>query len=598
LPFIYSSPSPSTREQQIKRTQWIRGKTDELPFIFSSPSTRGQQINRTQRIRGKTDSTIRRTRRGMESLPDIGEVIFPEWAFVYEHKNENKNENMNKNSKYKNNQQQSKTSPKVDKKSSSFGKQKKGITATEIEDDSVNSDGNGDDVGLSLIKNNEPDNTMSDSNEIYSSTEDDNKTQTEETLSPPNHNNDNNTAEVDHPNRLPSITTTTTTTSIPGPVTVPTPSSTSTTNTDTDIETITSPEQSQLQPQLSPTPLPIVSDININSYSPDRLDVITVELLDDEIRVINNEEKTAAAEEEIVQLEIGESNSNTNDTEKYWAEQRRVTIISCSVAVAGFVIGILFVVLNFIYQLRQKRRPISYSSYLLTRQVGSRHVPLEDESCINNMLQDDNNNNNSNNNYNSNMKSRYTANIESGKYTHENEKELTMSMVYPHLIHKGDSDTSSDDGDDDDEVDNCFNDPDFNIVTFEGGRPSEETVFLANDTELFRLNHSVHDAYKDVAGFHICSAATCVACEQRRRLGIVNPFKQPVFKSVKGSSARTPTLTIATNPRTTTRTTTTIIRSPSSVIGPRIERTPWTAEAYTRSEAYTRQYALDDVVEL
>jgi len=76
LPFIYSSPSPSTREQQIKRTQWIRGKTDELPFIFSSPSTRGQQINRTQRIRGKTDSTIRRTRRGMESLPDIGEAIF------------------------------------------------------------------------------------------------------------------------------------------------------------------------------------------------------------------------------------------------------------------------------------------------------------------------------------------------------------------------------------------------------------------------------------------------------------------------------------------------------------------------------------------
>ena len=45
-------------------------------------------------------------------------------------------------------------------------------------------------------------------------------------------------------------------------------------------------------------------------------------------------------EEEIVQLEIGESNSNTNDTEKDWAEQRRVTLISCSVAVAGFVIGI------------------------------------------------------------------------------------------------------------------------------------------------------------------------------------------------------------------------------------------------------------------
>ena len=47
---------------------------------------------------------------------------------------------------------------------------------------------------------------MSDSNEIYSSTEEDNKTQVEETLSPPNHNNYNNTAEVDHPNRLPSIT--------------------------------------------------------------------------------------------------------------------------------------------------------------------------------------------------------------------------------------------------------------------------------------------------------------------------------------------------------------------------------------------------------
>jgi len=114
------------------------------------------------------------------------------------------------------------------------------------------------------------------------------------------------------------------------------------------------------------------------------------------------------------------------------------------------------------------------------------------------MLQDDNNDNNSNNNYNSNMKSRYTANIESGKYTHENEKELTMSMVYPHLIHKGDSDTSSNDGDDDDEDDNCFNDPNFSIGTFEGGRPSEETVFLTNDTELFRLNHSVNDPYKDV----------------------------------------------------------------------------------------------------
>merc|ERR1711957_561990 len=130
---------------------------------------------------------------------------------------------------------------------------------------------------------------------------------------------------------------------------------------------------------------------------------------------------------------------------------------------------------------------------------------------------------------------------------------------------------------------NCFNDPDLNIVTFEGGRPSEEIVFLANDTELFRLNHPVNNAYKDEEGFHICSAATCVACEQRRRLGIVNPSKPPVFISVKGSSARTPTTAIS--PRTWTP----IIRSPSTVTGPRIERTPWTAEAYTRPEAYTRQ---------
>jgi hypothetical protein len=303
-------------------------------------------------------------------------------------------------------------------------------------------------------------------------------------------------------------------------------------------------------------------NIFIQSLVEDQLGIIGVELLDDEMRVFNKKEN----EEEIVQLEIDESNSSSNsnnntENNENALQLRRTTIIACSIIAVGLLMSILLIGLIFIYKRRQKRIDhVPYFSYAST----PRHVPFEDE-----------------------------IGVEEGiAFANDNDKDLTKNMINdddldldsdddgdipppPPPTPTGDSDTSSEDFIDSD--DDVFNDEDNNniVVSFEGERPSEEALFLTNDAELFRLNHPfIDDSNNDEQQkrLHVCSAATCQYCEQRRRLGVINPPKAPAaFISV------TPMM---------------MVRSPSTMTKPRILRTPLEAAA---SE---RQYALGDVMDL
>jgi hypothetical protein len=305
----------------------------------------------------------------------------------------------------------------------------------------------------------------------------------------------------------------------------------------------------------------------LQSLVEDQPGVIAVELIDDEIRVVNDNEEDDQ-EEETVQLEVDESNSSSNnntENDEDSLKLRRTTIIACSIIAVGFLMSILLIVLIFVYKRRQKRIDhVPYFSYTSTR----RHVPFEDEIGIE----------------------------EGNDFAHDNDKDLTKSMICdddldhdidsdddgdipppppPSPAPTGDSDTSSEDFNDSD--DDVFNDEYNNniVVSFEGGKPSEESLFLTNDAELFRLNHPFIDESNNdeqQKRLHVCSAATCQYCEQRRRLGVINPPKAPAaFISV------TPMM---------------MVRSPSTMTEPRILRTPLTAAA---SE---RQYALGDVMDL
>jgi hypothetical protein len=306
-------------------------------------------------------------------------------------------------------------------------------------------------------------------------------------------------------------------------------------------------------------------NIFMQSLVEDQLGVIGVELLDDEMRVVNKEENEEDDGEEIVQLEIDESNSSNSNSNTENDEDslkvRRTTIIACSIIAVGFLMSILLIGLIFIYKRRQKRIDhMPYFSYASTR----RHVPFEDETDID----------------------------EGIAFANDDDKDLTKNMINdddldldsdddgdipppPPPAPTGDSDTSSEDFIDSD--DDVFKDEDNNniAVSFEGERPSEEALFLTNDAELFRLNHPFIDESNNdeqQKRLHVCSAATCQYCEQRRRLGVINPPKAPAaFISV------TPMM---------------MVRSPSTMTKPRILRTPLEAAA---SE---RQYALGDVMDL
>ena len=308
-------------------------------------------------------------------------------------------------------------------------------------------------------------------------------------------------------------------------------------------------------------------NIFIQPLVEDQVGMIGVELLDDEMRrVVNNEDDG----EEIVQLEIDESNSSSSSSNSNTKNDEdslklhRTTIIACSITAVGLLMSILLIGLIFIYKRRQKRIDhIPYFSFASTR----RHVPFEDEIGT----------------------EEGTAFADDD----DNDKDLTKNMINgddldldsdddgdippppPPPAPTGDSDTSSEDFTDSD--DDVFNDEDKNnsLVSFEGERPSEEALFLTNDAELFRLNHPFIDESNNdeqQKRLHVCSAATCQYCEQRRQLGVINPPKAPAaFISV------TPMM---------------MVRSPSTMTGPRISRTPLV------DAALKRQYALGDSMDL
>ena len=298
----------------------------------------------------------------------------------------------------------------------------------------------------------------------------------------------------------------------------------------------------------------------------DQVGMIGAELLDDEMRVVNNEDDG----EEIVQLEIDESDSSTSSSNSNTKNDEdslklhRTTIIACSITAVGLLMSILLIGLIFIYKRRQKRIDhIPYFSFASTR----RHVPFEDEIGTEEgtAFADDDD---SDKDLTKNM-------INGNDLDLDSDDDGDIPPPPPPPAPTGDSDTSSEDFTDSD--DDVFNDEDENnsLVSFEGERPSEEALFLTNDAELFRLNHPFIDESNNdeqQKRLHVCSAATCQYCEQRRQLGVINPPKAPAaFISV------TPMM---------------MVRSPSTMTEPRILRTPLV------DAALKRQYALGDSMDL